>query len=124
MQTIWLLAINLLLADWPICMFITLLPQTAAGLCLSCVFQMYAYVHPANLAQADQDLAPHTTLLDSSLMHWLCFQMHGDAPHARLNSVIHAIGLLSLVPDLAQVPDDGSASELATPPLPTSLVRP
>ena len=55
---------------------------------------------------------------------WLCMQLHGDAPCAKLNSVIHAIGVLSLVPDLAApLPDDGSASELATPPIPTSLVR-
>ncbi|KAK9820667.1 hypothetical protein WJX74_003228 [Apatococcus lobatus] len=48
--------------------------------------------------------------------------LHGDASCAKLNSVIHAVGVLSLVPDLAQVPDDGPANELATPPLPTSLV--
>ena len=49
-------------------------------------------------------------------------QMHGDMPCAKLNSVIRAIGVLSLVPDLA-VQGSDPMSELSAPPIPTSLVR-
>ncbi len=52
-----------------------------------------------------------------------CLQLHGDARCAKLNSVIHVVGMLSLVPDFAAESPFDESRELATPPIPTSLVR-
>ena len=52
----------------------------------------------------------------------LWMQLHGEVPCAKLNSVIHAIGMLSLAPDFAAPGPLDESRELATPRIPTSLV--